>query len=141
MQLDDALSATKLKDGRIKIWIHVADPASLVQPGSRIDREAMKRGTSVFLPTTTYPMFPERLAMEGMSLKQGKLCKAVTVSVVLHSDGRYNFHGFALNAESHRYCMQITNCMYGGYGICGIYENVFESAVFESIVRIFSSDE
>ncbi|KAL6987631.1 ribonucleotide-diphosphate reductase subunit rnr1 [Sarracenia purpurea var. burkii] len=48
----------------------------------------MKRGTSVFLPTATYPMFPERLAMEGMSLKQGKLCKAVTVSVVLHSDGR-----------------------------------------------------
>lgn len=33
-------------------------------------------------------MFPERLAMEGMSLKQGKLCNAVTVSVVLRSDGR-----------------------------------------------------
>ncbi|XP_057460949.1 ribonuclease II, chloroplastic/mitochondrial isoform X2 [Actinidia eriantha] len=86
-ELDDALSATRLKDGRIKVWIHVADPASLVQPGSKIDREAMRRATSVFLPTATYPMFPEKLAMEGMSLKQGKLCKAVTVSVVLHSDG------------------------------------------------------
>lgn len=51
-------------------------------------REAMKRGTSVFLPTATYPMFPEKLAMEGMSLKQGELCNAVTVSVVLSSDGR-----------------------------------------------------
>ncbi|XP_028124645.1 ribonuclease II, chloroplastic/mitochondrial-like isoform X1 [Camellia sinensis] len=87
-ELDDALSATRLQDGRIKVWIHVADAASLVQPGSIIDREAMKRGTSVFLPTATYPMFPEKLAMDGMSLKQGKLCKAVTVSVVLHSDGR-----------------------------------------------------
>ncbi|KAL7169903.1 hypothetical protein ACSBR2_034865 [Camellia fascicularis] len=86
-ELDDALSATRLQDGRIKVWIHVADAASLVQPGSIIDREAMKRGTSVFLPTATYPMFPEKLAMDGMSLKQGKLCKAVTVSVVLHSDG------------------------------------------------------
>lgn len=86
-ELDDALSATRLQDGRIKVWIHVADAASLVQPGSTIDREAMKRGTSVFLPTATYPMFPEKLAMDGMSLKQGKLCKAVTVSVVLHSDG------------------------------------------------------
>ncbi|CAL5420140.1 unnamed protein product [Camellia sinensis] len=86
-ELDDALSATRLPDGRIKVWIHVADAASLVQPGSIIDREAMKRGTSVFLPTATYPMFPEKLAMDGMSLKQGKLCKAVTVSVVLHSDG------------------------------------------------------
>lgn len=52
-------------------------------------RAAMKRGISVFLPTATYPMFPEKLAMEGMSLKQGEICRAVTVSVVLHSDGRY----------------------------------------------------
>ncbi|RVW33823.1 Ribonuclease II, chloroplastic/mitochondrial [Vitis vinifera] len=115
-ELDDALSATRLLDGRIKVWIHVADPTSLVQPGSIVDRntkevpdagccgrdqhpkhflhgfmlyrEAMKRGTSIFLPTATYPMFPEKLAMEGMSLKQGELCNAVTVSVVLHSDGR-----------------------------------------------------
>ncbi|KAL3628640.1 ribonucleotide-diphosphate reductase subunit rnr1 [Castilleja foliolosa] len=86
-ELDDALSATRLQDGRIKIWIHVADPTRLVQPGSIIDKEAMKRGTSVFLPTATYPMFPERLAMEGMSLKQGERCKSVSVSVVLHSDG------------------------------------------------------
>jgi len=50
-------------------------------------REAMKRGTSVFLPTATCPMFPEKLAMEGMSMKQGEVCNAVSVSVVLHSDG------------------------------------------------------
>ncbi|GER54374.1 ribonuclease II/R family protein [Striga asiatica] len=87
VQLDDALSAVRLQDGRIKVWIHVADPTRLLQPGCMIDKEAMKRGTSVFLPTATYPMFPERLAMEGMSLKQGEFCKAVSVSVVLHSDG------------------------------------------------------
>ncbi|OWM82301.1 hypothetical protein CDL15_Pgr001875 [Punica granatum] len=86
-ELDDALSASRLQDGRIKVWIHVADPAKFVQPGTAVDREAMKRGTSIFLPTATYPMFPEKLAMEGMSLKQGELCNAVTVSVVLHSDG------------------------------------------------------
>ncbi|XP_017192070.2 ribonuclease II, chloroplastic/mitochondrial isoform X2 [Malus domestica] len=86
-ELDDALSATRLQDGRIKIWIHVADATRFVQPGSIVDREAMRRGTSVFLPTATYPMFPEKLAMEGMSLQQGEICNAVTVSVVLHSDG------------------------------------------------------
>lgn len=37
MQLDDALSATRLQDGRIKVWIHVADPAQYVQPGSIVD--------------------------------------------------------------------------------------------------------
>ncbi|GMH10165.1 hypothetical protein Nepgr_012006 [Nepenthes gracilis] len=94
-ELDDALSATRLQDGRIRVWIHVADPTSLVQPRSILDKEALSRGTSVFLPTATYPMFPEKLAMEGMSLKQGKLCNAVTVSVILHSDGsiaEYSVH-------------------------------------------------
>jgi exoribonuclease II len=113
-QLDDALSATRLPDGRIKVWIHVADPTCLVKPHSIIDRsfllfcsllpitalgicyktvslvgrEAMHRGTSIFLPTTTFPMFPERLAMNSMSLQQGKECKSVTVSVILNLDGR-----------------------------------------------------
>ncbi|CAL0306027.1 unnamed protein product [Lupinus luteus] len=86
-ELDDALSATKLQDGRVKVWIHVADPTRYVEPGSIVDREAMRRATSVFLPTATYPMFPEKLAMGGMSLRQGELCNAITVSVVLHDDG------------------------------------------------------
>uniref|UniRef100_A0A7N0RGU8 RNB domain-containing protein n=1 Tax=Kalanchoe fedtschenkoi TaxID=63787 RepID=A0A7N0RGU8_KALFE len=86
-ELDDALSATRLQDGRIKIWIHVADPTRFVLPGSKVDRDAMKRGTSIFLPTVTYPMFPEKLAMEGMSLRQGHVCNAVTVSVILRGDG------------------------------------------------------
>ncbi|EOY07507.1 Ribonuclease II, putative isoform 1 [Theobroma cacao] len=86
-ELDDALSATRLQDGRIRVWIHAADPTRYVQPGSMVDREALRRGTSVFLATGTYPMFPEKLAMEGMSLKQGELCNAVSISVVLHSDG------------------------------------------------------
>ncbi|XP_052133977.1 ribonuclease II, chloroplastic/mitochondrial [Oryza glaberrima] len=86
-ELDDALSAARLPDGRIKVWIHVADPTSLVQPRSIIDREAMHRGTSIFLPTATFPMFPERLAMNAMSLQQGRGCKSVTVSVILQPDG------------------------------------------------------
>ena len=49
----------------------------------------MSRGATVFLPEATYPMFPEKLAMEVMSLKQGEKCNALTVSVLLHSDGRY----------------------------------------------------
>lgn len=86
-ELDDALSATRLQDGRIRVWIHVADPTRFLHPGNVVDRAAMKRGTSIFLPTATYPMFPEKLAMEGMSLEQGEICHAVTVAVVLRSDG------------------------------------------------------
>ncbi|KAI3926382.1 hypothetical protein MKX01_032570 [Papaver californicum] len=86
-ELDDALSARRLQDGRIQVWIHVADATSFVQPGSKVDREALRRATSIFLPAATIPMLPEKLAMEGMSLKQGKRCNAVTVSVILRHDG------------------------------------------------------
>ncbi|CAI0472726.1 unnamed protein product [Linum tenue] len=58
-----------------------------VDEADEVILEAMRRATSVFLPTATYPMFPEKLAMQGMSLKQGEICNAVTVSVVLNSDG------------------------------------------------------
>uniref|UniRef100_A0A1D1ZIP0 Putative ribonuclease sll1290 n=1 Tax=Anthurium amnicola TaxID=1678845 RepID=A0A1D1ZIP0_9ARAE len=86
-ELDDALSAMRLQDGRIRVWIHVADPTCYLQPQDIIDREARRRGTSIFLPTATFPMFPERLAMDGMSLQQGKLSRTVSISVILHPDG------------------------------------------------------
>lgn len=52
IQLDDALSATRLPDGRIKVWIHVADPTCLVKPRSIIDRSlSLWRVSSLsFLP-------------------------------------------------------------------------------------------
>eukprot|EP01018_Ginkgo_biloba_P021242 Gb_33853 [translate_table: standard] len=86
-ELDDALSAEKLLDGRIKVWIHVADPTYWVDSNSILSKEAKSRATSVFLPTETIPMFPVKLAMEKMSLKQGHVCNAVSISVVLNLDG------------------------------------------------------
>lgn len=48
VQLDDALSATRLQDGRIKIWIHVADPTSLVEAGTMIDKYIDLHVTLIF---------------------------------------------------------------------------------------------
>ena len=52
-------------------------------------RKAMRRGTFIFLLSATYPMFPEKLDMGGMSFRQGKSCNAIIVLTVLHNDGRY----------------------------------------------------
>lgn len=48
IQLDDALSATRLPDGRIKVWIHVADPTCLVKPRSIIDRSLWPCASPVY---------------------------------------------------------------------------------------------
>ncbi|CAM6101170.1 unnamed protein product [Calypogeia fissa] len=86
-EIDDGLSAARLPDGRIKVWIHVADPTRWLQQDDVLTREAETRGTSIYLPTGTIPMFPMELAAGQMSLRQGQNCCAVTVAVVLNGDG------------------------------------------------------
>ncbi|XP_002968392.2 ribonuclease II, chloroplastic/mitochondrial [Selaginella moellendorffii] len=86
-EIDDGLSATELPDGRVKIWIHIADPTRWVEPEHIIEREAKHRGTTVYLPEKTIPMFPMNLATGPMSLRQNTECCAVSVSVILDKDG------------------------------------------------------
>ncbi|GJP48594.1 hypothetical protein CLOM_g7889, partial [Closterium sp. NIES-68] len=68
VEVDDGLSAETLPDGRIKVWIHVADPSRWMRPGDRLDTEARKRATSAYLATGAVPMIPFSLAAGPMSL-------------------------------------------------------------------------
>ncbi|MCO5573622.1 hypothetical protein L7F22_027394 [Adiantum nelumboides] len=86
-EIDDGLSAVKLSDGRFKVWIHVADPTRWVTWDSVLRKEANRRGTSIYLPTMTIPMFPLELAWDLMSLRQGQCHPAISISAVLSSDG------------------------------------------------------
>src|SRR5207302_10392150 len=56
-----------------QLGVHIADVAHFVPPGSAIDREARKRGTSVYLPQRVVPMFPELLSNGLASLQQGRV--------------------------------------------------------------------
>ncbi len=86
-EIDDGLSVEVLDDGRQKLWIHIADPTRWVQPGDELDMDARKRGTTVYLPEQTIPMFPTELATGPMSLVQGQSCCAFTFGVILSEDG------------------------------------------------------
>jgi ribonuclease R len=69
---DDAVSLTH--HSRTKHWllgVHIADVAHFVAPGGALDREARKRGTSVYLPQRVLPMFPEAISNALASLQQG----------------------------------------------------------------------
>lgn len=59
---DDALSWKKLPDGNIEVGVHIADVSHYITPHSRIDKEAVERGTSIYLVDRTIPMLPERLS-------------------------------------------------------------------------------
>jgi ribonuclease R len=84
---DDAISAEAIDSDPAqpawRIWVHIADVSAYVRPGSAIDREAYRRGTSVYVPGAVEPMLPEVLSNGACSLVPGQERLAVTVELDL----------------------------------------------------------
>jgi exoribonuclease-2 len=76
--IDDAISLERLDDGGYRVGVHIADPSARVPAGCDVDLAARGRGTSIYLPTGTFPMFPLSLSHEKMSLVAGELRPAVS---------------------------------------------------------------
>jgi ribonuclease R len=83
---DDAVSARREGDG-IRLWIHIADVAAHVSPGSPLDVEARRRANSTYAPGAVEPMLPHALSSEACSLSPGAERLAVTAEIELGADG------------------------------------------------------
>ena len=81
---DDAISLQKMKNGHWEVGVHIADVSHYVQKGSAIDKEALDRGTSVYLVDRTIPMLPEKLCNNVCSLRPDE--EKLTFSVVFEMD-------------------------------------------------------
>jgi DIS3-like exonuclease 2 len=69
--LDDALSIEKLRNGVVRIGVHIADVSYFISPGSALDKEAAHRSTSIYLEQRVLPMLPRLLCEELCSLNPG----------------------------------------------------------------------
>jgi ribonuclease R len=83
---DDAIHVEKVANGGWRLGVHIADVAAYVEPGSALDREARRRGNSVYLPDRVIPMLPERLSNGVCSLKPD--VDRLTHSVFIQFDKR-----------------------------------------------------
>ena len=78
---DDAISAEELGAGRWRVWVHIADVCAFVPAGSLVDKEALRRATSVYVPSKVEPMLPEALSNGACSLVPYQDRLAVTVEM------------------------------------------------------------
>ena len=114
---DDAISVEKTKDG-YTLYVHIADVTHYVTEGGALDKEAKKRGTSVYFPNQVIPMLPKELSNGICSLNEGE--DRLTMSVVMQFDTKFQF----TNAE--------------------IYESIIKSnhrMTYTEIGAILSGDE
>ena len=85
---DDAINVEKIDNQGWQLGVHIADVAAYVQPGNALDREARKRGNSVYLPDRVIPMLPEQLSNGVCSLNPGVDRLTHSVFIQFDKNGR-----------------------------------------------------
>ncbi|MFK8037557.1 MAG: ribonuclease R [Crocinitomicaceae bacterium] len=102
---DDAISFKILSNGNFEIGVHIADVGHYVTPGSQLDKEAYKRGNSVYLVDRVIPMLPEHLSNGVCSLRPNE--EKLAFSAIFEMDDDANVHkewfGKTVINSNHRY--------------------------------------
>ncbi|HGC6976952.1 TPA: ribonuclease R [Streptococcus agalactiae] len=128
--LDDAVHIKLLDNGHFELGVHIADVSYYVTEGSALNREALSRGTSVYVTDRVVPMLPERLSNGICSLNPN--LDRLTQSCIMEIDqnGRVVNHQITQSVINTTYRMTYTavnDIIAGDEEICSEYESIVSS--------------
>ena len=103
--LDDAVKVSKLENGNYKLDVHIADVSYYVKDGSVLDREALLRGTSIYMLGRVIPMLPRELSNGICSLNAGE--DRFTLSCTMEIDK----NGKVISSEVYKAIINVTERM------------------------------
>ncbi len=103
--LDDAVYVKKLENGNYLLDVHIADVSYYVKDGSKLDREALLRGTSVYMLDRVIPMLPIELSNGICSLNEGKDRFTISCSMEIDKSGK------VVNSEVFKSVIRVTRRM------------------------------
>lgn len=128
--LDDAVHIKLLDNGHFELGVHIADVSYYVTEGSALNREALSRGTSVYVTDRVVPMLPERLSNGICSLNPN--LDRLTQSCIMEIDqnGRVVNHQITQSVINTTYRMTyiaVNDIIAGDEEICSEYESIVSS--------------
>lgn len=128
--LDDAVHIKLLDNGHFELGVHIADVSYYVTEGSALNREALSRGTSVYVTDRVVPMLPERLSNGICSLNPNLDCLTQSCIMEIDQNGRVVNHQITQSVINTTYRMTYTavnDIIAGDEEICSEYESIVSS--------------
>lgn len=124
--LDDAISISKLDNGNYRLGVYIADVSYFVKEGTKLNEDALKRATSVYLTDRVLPMLPFKLCNDLCSLNEHEVKLVMALEMEIDKSGEvvdYELSEGVINS-THRMTYNVVNKMLDGECVDSKYDDI-----------------